>query len=320
MEAGRRPALGFVVRPELAPEDLAAVARRVEAGGFDELWLWEDCFWAGGIATTATALAATERIRVGLGIVPAPVRNAAFAAMEFAALERMHPGRVLPGIGHGVADWMRQIGAKPASQLGLLEETVTAVRALLAGERVTVDGRYVRLDGVRIDHPPAQAPPVATGVQRARSLALSGRVADGTILSEPSSIPYVRWAREQIAATRPHRLTVYTWCSLDDDGAAARAAVRPLVAERLLGGGPQVEQLGIAGEVEELVAEGGLERLTAAMPDAWIESVAAVGTAAECAARVRRLGEAGADAVVLVPVGADVDPEPIGRALVPLLR
>jgi 5,10-methylenetetrahydromethanopterin reductase len=320
MDADSRPALGFVVRPELAPEELVAVARRVEAAGFDELWLWEDCFWAGGIATTATALAATERIRVGLGIVPAPVRNVAFAAMELAALERMHPGRVLPGIGHGVADWMRQIGAKPASQLGLLEETVAAVRALLAGEEVTVDGRYVRLDRVRLDHPPAQAPPVATGVQRARSLALSGRVADGTILSEPSSIPYVTWAREQIAATRPHRLTVYTWCSLgNDDGAAARAVLRPLVAERLVNGGPQVEQLGIAGEVEALVTEGGLERLTAEMPDEWIESVAAVGTARECADWVRELGAAGADSVVLVPPAADVDPEPIGRALVPLL-
>jgi 5,10-methylenetetrahydromethanopterin reductase len=315
----RRPALGFVVRPELAPEQLAATARRVEAAGFDELWLWEDCFWAGGIATTATALAATERIRIGLGIVPAPVRNAAFLAMEVAALERMHPGRVLPGIGHGVAAWMRQIGAKPASQLGLLEELVVAIRALLAGEELTVDGRYVRLDRVRLDHPPAAAPPIATGVQRARSLALSGRVADGTILSEPSSVPYVTWAREQIAATRPHRLTVYTWCSLSDDGAAARAALRPLVAERLLDGGPHVEQLGIAGEVSALAADGGVQRLAAAMPDAWIESVAAVGTAEQCAARVRALSEAGADSVVLVPPDADVDPEPIGRALVPLL-
>jgi 5,10-methylenetetrahydromethanopterin reductase len=300
-----RPAIGFVVRPELAPEDLPALARRVEAGGFDELWLWEDCFWAGGIATTATALAATERIRVGLGIVPAPVRNAAFLAMEIAALERMHPGRLLPGIGHGVADWMRQIGAKPRSQLGLLEETVVAVRALLAGETVTVDGSYVRLDGVRLDHPPAAAPPIATGVRRQRSLALSGRVADGTILSEPSSIPYVRWALEQIAATRPHRLTVYTWYSPDI------ATLRPLVAERLLDGGPQVEQLGITGEVEALGP-----RLAEDMPDSWVESMAVVGGAD----RVRALWDAGADSVVLVPVTADVDPEPLGRAIERQLR
>jgi 5,10-methylenetetrahydromethanopterin reductase len=116
--------------------------------------------------------------------------------MEIAAPERMHPGQVLPGVGHGVAAWMRQIGAKPESQLSLLDETVAAIRSLLAGVEVTVDGRYVRLASVRLDHPPDEPPPVSVGVRRARLLALSGRVADGTILSELSSVPYLRWARE----------------------------------------------------------------------------------------------------------------------------
>jgi 5,10-methylenetetrahydromethanopterin reductase len=316
---GARPALGFVVRPEHPPEDLADLARAVEAAGFDELWLWEDCFYAGGVATTTAALAATSRIRVGLGIMPTPVRNAAFAAMEIAALARLYPGRVLPGFGHGVTDWMRQIGAKPDSQLGLMEELVTAIRALLVGEDVRVDGRYVRLDGVRLDHPPAELPPVYTGVRRARSLALSGRVADGTILSEPASVPYVEWAIEQIAATRPHRVTVYTWCSMHRDAAAARAALRPLLAERLLDGGPQVEQVGIADDVRALAAEGGVARLIEAMPDEWIDSLTVAGTPADCAAAIRALGGAGADAVVLVPPGPHVDPAGLARELLPLL-
>jgi 5,10-methylenetetrahydromethanopterin reductase len=226
----------------------------------------------------------------------------------------------MPGLGHGVTGWMRQIGAKPDSQLGLLEEIVVAIRSLLAGEEVSVRGRYVHLDGVRLDHPPGEAPPVSTGVRRARSLALSGRAADGTILSELSSVPYVEWALEQIAATRPHRLTVYTWCSLDRDVAAARAALRPVVAERLLSGGPQVEQLGIAADVEALNAEGGLERLTEAMPDEWIDSMAAAGTPERCAAQIRALGDAGAHAVVLVPLAPEAGPEAFAAELLPALE
>jgi 5,10-methylenetetrahydromethanopterin reductase len=292
----------------------------VEAAGFDELWLWEDCFFAGGIAATATALAATSRIRVGLGIFPAPARNAAFAAMEIAALARVYPGRVLPGIGHGVGDWMRQVGAKPESELALLEEIVVAIRALLTGEEVRMEGRYVRLRGVRLDHPPAEVPPVYTGVRRARSLALSGRVADGTILSEPSAVPYVEWAREQIAATRPHRIVVYAVCSMDDDdGSAARASLRPVLAEMLLRGGPQVDRLGIASEVAALAEQGGVERLSDAMPEEWIDSTAVAGTPEECAAAIRALGDAGADSVVLVPPPAGADPQALGRALLPLL-
>jgi 5,10-methylenetetrahydromethanopterin reductase len=275
------PALGFVVRPELAPERLPALAREVEAAGFEELWLWEDCFLGGGIASAGAALAATERIAVGLGILPAPVRNAAFAAMEIAALARIYPGRILPGFGHGPADWMGQVGAKPKSQLTLLEETVTAVKALLSGEEVDVDGRYVRLDRVRLDHPPEVVPPVYTGVRRERSLALSGRVADGTILAELASVPYIEWARAQIAATRPHRLTVYALWGRD------RAEVQPAIEERIGHGGPAAERLDM-------------------------ETAAVLGPA-----QVRALADAGADAVVLVPAVPEHADVPRAEELLP---
>jgi 5,10-methylenetetrahydromethanopterin reductase len=296
------PALGFVVRPEHPPEQLAERARAVEEAGFDELWLWEDCFLAGGIASVATALAGTSRVKVGLGIMPAPVRNPAFVAMEIAALARMHPGRVLPGFGHGVPDWMRQIGAKPDSILALLEETISAVRALLAGEEVIADGRYVHLDGVKLDHPPDVVPPVFTGVWRAKSLAVSGRVADGTILAEPSPLPYIDWARAQIAATRPHRLTVFALCAMDDDPSAARNALRPIVEERVAEGGPQYEGLDATG-------------------DELIDQLAALGPPERCAATIRGFAEAGADSVVLVaPPDRDVDLAALGRELLPLVQ
>jgi len=231
--------LGVVMRPELAPESLAEHARRAEAAGFRELWLWEDCFRAGGIAAAATALAATARIAVGLGIMPAPVRNAAFAAMEIAALARLHPGRFHAGFGHGSDEWMRQVGAKPTSQLSLLEETVAAVRDLLSGKTVTVEGRYVRLREVALDHPPGSPPLVSVGVRGPKSLELAGRVADGTVLDALSSPAYVSWARERIQAglsaagrTGGHRLTVYAWYVAD---AAAEAAVRR-AAEATRGG------------------------------------------------------------------------------------
>jgi 5,10-methylenetetrahydromethanopterin reductase len=304
-------AIGYVIRPEHPPEDLPELARRVEAAGFDELWLWEDCFWAGGIATVGAALAATSTLRVGLGITPARMRNPATLAMEIAALERLYPGRVLPGIGHGVAGWMRQIGAMPASQLALIEEVIAAIRALLAGEELTVQGRYVKLDRVKLEQPPAQAPPVSAGVRRPKSLAISGRVADGTILAEPAPVEYVRWAREHIAATRPHRLTVYAWYAMNGDGAAARESVREIAAEHFRRGGPHIDALGVS------VADGEPIR------DEWIDRLGVVvGTPEGCAAGIRALAAAGADAIPLCgphakPPAEDI--ERLGRELLPLL-
>ncbi|NKY41325.1 LLM class flavin-dependent oxidoreductase, partial [Cellulomonas septica] len=158
----------------LLPRDLPVgrvreFARRAEELGFDEIWVVEDCFFRGGVAQAAAVLAWTERIRVGVGILPAAVRDAAFTAMEAATLAELFPGRVDVGIGHGMPAWMRQVGAWPASPLTMLEEHLRAVRAIVHGERVDADGRYVHLDGVQLESPPAQPPRILAGVRGPRS-------------------------------------------------------------------------------------------------------------------------------------------------------
>ncbi len=221
--------IGAVFPPSLPPERLRSVARAADAAGLDELWLWEDCFREGGIATLAAALAWTERIRVGIGVLPVPLRNVALAAMEISSLHRMFPGRPIVGIGHGVQDWMAQVGAKPTSPITLFREYATTLRALLAGERVAVDGRYVHLADVALDWPPpsAPAPPAihaaATGP---RSLRLAGEVADGTILTGGSTPADVRRAVElaaegRVAAGRSdaHLITVYLPVAIGPNGA-----------------------------------------------------------------------------------------------------
>ena len=190
--------IGLSVPPQLPPAGIPAYARRAESVGFDELWLAEDCFFAGGIAAVSAALSSTHRLVVGVGIMPAVARNAAFTAMEIATVAELYPARLIIGLGHGMAGWMRQIGAYPRSPLTALAEHIQAIRALLAGESVSIAGDYVRLDGVRLDHPPANAPPVLAGVRGPRSLELSGRIADGTILAWPLTGPYIAQAREAI--------------------------------------------------------------------------------------------------------------------------
>ena len=324
-------ALGIMYRCQYPPETLRRFAQLVESTGFDELWIIEDCFWGGALVSTTAALAATERIAVGIGILPAVVRNPAFMAMDLATLARLFPGRSLPGLGHGVAAWMEQIGALPKSQLAALEEATLAVRALLRGERYSVAGRELRLDGVQLDLPPHAVPPISLGVSGPKSLALSGRAADGTILGEGKSPGYVAWAREQIARgaagagrAEPHRLTVYAWCSVGADGDAARAKLRPAIAAALAGGTESVSLnvLGIRDEVRALAARG-TEVLSAEMPDAWIDQLAVCGTPEQGAAMIEHYYARGAASVVLVPF-ADDDPleqvQSIGEQLLPLLR
>jgi alkanesulfonate monooxygenase SsuD/methylene tetrahydromethanopterin reductase-like flavin-dependent oxidoreductase (luciferase family) len=272
--------LGAIFRPQLPPENLRSIARLADETGLEELWLWEDCFREGGVSAVAAALAWTERVRVGIGLLPVPLRNVAVTAMEAATLERMFPGRAVLAVGHGVQDWMGQVGARVESPVTLLREHLLALRALLRGERLTTEGRYVRLDDVALDWPPARPVPVLAGVTGPRSLRLSGEAADGTLLTASNPPDGVRRARHLIdegrksaGRTDPHPVVVYLLAATGAD--AADRLRKELTDEGLA----DVLDLGVAGD------------------------------AAAVAEAVQRLAEAGADTVVLQPTADEPDPE-----------
>lgn len=272
------PRVGVVFRPQLPPERLREFVTSADAAGLDDVWMWEDCFLEGGLASTAAALAWTGSVRIGLGLMPVPLRNPALAAMEIATLARLFPGRFVPAAGHGVLPWMDQVGAGARSPMTLLREWVTAARSLLAGQTVTVSGEYVRLNRVALDWPPAPAPPLLVGARGPKTLALAGEVADGLVLDAGISPARVSRAVATAAAARPRE--------------AAAARPQEVVVYLLCGAGP-ADWARIEAELTES-AELRSDR-------------AAVGSAAEIAHVIRRFADAGATTVVLQPTANDQD-------------
>jgi alkanesulfonate monooxygenase SsuD/methylene tetrahydromethanopterin reductase-like flavin-dependent oxidoreductase (luciferase family) len=188
------PTLAAIFPPTQPPERLGAVAQAADAAGLAQLWLWEDCFKESGIATATAILATTSRVTVGIGLLPVPLRNVALTAMEVATLARLFPGRLTVGVGHGVLDWMSQVGARVESPMTLLSEYTAALYPLLHGQRVTTHGRYVHLDDVALDWPPAVVPPLLVGGIRPRTVSLAGELADGVIIPGGHSPEDVRVA------------------------------------------------------------------------------------------------------------------------------
>lgn len=295
----------------LLPRDIEAgllipYAQRAEELGFTELWVVEDCFFRGGIAQAGVVLASTRSIRVGIGILPAALRNAATAALEVGTLAELYPGRLEVGIGHGMPGWMKQVDAWPASPLTLLEEYVTAVRAVLSGEDTSSTGRYVGLHHVQLEAR-IEVPPLLAGVRGPKSLALSGRVADGTILAEPVTPEYLQAARAQIAAEGPHRMVGYNVAAVDDDPTVARDTVRP--ALEWIGEpdwAPHITPLPFAAELAAL-RDNATDRadFVRRLPDDWVDQLAVTGTPAQARGRLDVLFAAGADSIVLIPAGPD---------------
>lgn len=247
-----RTRLGVIYRPDFHPDGLRGVATAAEAAGVDELWFWEDCFQQGGIAQVAVALASTERLSVGVGLIPAPLRNVAAAAMEFATLDAMFPGRTQIAVGHGVQSWMRQAGAAVASPLTLLREYVTALRELLAGSEVTAEGRYVQLSGVRLEFPPPRPIPILIGGTGPKTLRLAGEIADGVLVDSRYTTHTVHEALGHVVAgradadARPFSTALFLACVPGDDAArqlSAEAARQEVPTGGVFGVGGTVEQI-----------------------------------------------------------------------------
>jgi 5,10-methylenetetrahydromethanopterin reductase len=290
------PRLGLAFVPTLAPERLPAVARAVEESGLDDLWVWEDCFKESGVASAAVALSVTSRIRIGIGLLPVPLRTVSITAMEIATLDRIFPGRLVTGVGHGVQSWMAQVGGRVDSPMTLLREHFTALRRLLAGEKVSVQGRYVQLDEVQLDWPPPQPPRLMSGGQGPKTLELSAERGDGSLLG-----------------------------AFDEDGVRRACEVVKAARSRMGAGGSAAHEI-VAGQIAATGA-GAQERVDAEIPKWGGQPGPGAGVAGDAeaiAGMVRRLAGFGVTTVTIQPTDDEPDLEGfiefLGRKVRPLVR
>ncbi len=298
-------AIGMCFDRTFPPSAVTGFARRLEEGGVDEMWFIEDCFFTTAPPLAAAALSVTERLTVGLGILPAVARTAPITAMEIATLAGMGPGRVVGGIGHGIQSWMEQMGVRPASPVTALEEVIVAVKQLLAGETVSVQGRYVVLDNVTLDQPPSPVPPVAAGVRGPRSLASAGRAADGVLLDAPCSPDYVRWAREQCNADDEFQIRCFGVMCLAATREEAYRDIAPFLSELLGGDHPTLTKLSFYSELVDLNAAKGADGLVG-MPADWWQRIGAIGTLDDAHAYIEAMEAEGVMSISMFPA-PDVD-------------
>jgi alkanesulfonate monooxygenase SsuD/methylene tetrahydromethanopterin reductase-like flavin-dependent oxidoreductase (luciferase family) len=197
-----------------------ADAAGVEAIGVAEGWTHD------ALVLLAEVAQRTDRIRIGTSVLSVWGRTPATLAMGAAGLQRCSSGRFVLGLGagspplaegfHGIA-WERPVDR--------LRATVTAVRALLAGDRLPspADGaRPLRL-GVLPDEPV----PVALAALSPASVRLAGELADAwtPFLWARSRLPQGRALVHEGAARgdrRPTQVQPGVPVALAADAAAAR--------------------------------------------------------------------------------------------------
>jgi probable F420-dependent oxidoreductase len=217
-----------------------------------------------------------------------------------------------------VAGWHDREWAHAAPRM---RETVECLRQILAGERSSCDGRYVRTHGFRLRRPlpGARISVAAFGPAMTR---VAARHADEVVLNlvSPEHVSAVRAtvdAEAAAAGRTPPALAVWVPVALEP-GVQARTQLASQLAIYLgaPGYGEMFSRLGFGELVRR--ARGGARRseLARAVPFELLEQVCALGSGDEVVARVRAYHDAGADAVGVAPATAE---DPGGRAVLDAL-
>jgi alkanesulfonate monooxygenase SsuD/methylene tetrahydromethanopterin reductase-like flavin-dependent oxidoreductase (luciferase family) len=126
-------------------------------------------------------------------------------AMAAATLDELAPGRVVLCLGTGAPRDLADAGLEPRRPLRALRESLELTRLLLAGETVHYDGEVFRAHGHALASG-RRAVPIFLAASGPQTLALAGAAADGVLLSNASSVEFVRWPStrwKQGQGTRP---------------------------------------------------------------------------------------------------------------------
>ena len=299
--------IGILLPSAVPARDTLEIAKLADQAGISEVWIPEDFGCHGGIALAGAVLASTD-LRVGIGISAIGVRHVGLLAQEVASLRGMFGDRFTPGFGLGVKPHLAPLGIFPKAQLDSMRSHVEVLRGLLAGEVVTGDTGTSVVKSMQLKHPCAQPVPIHLAALGPKMLALSGEVADGTVGSICSGAEWVRWARQRIdegnVAVRPHRVTIYSLASMDDDSSKAIEAITEPLARTLgvlldAGLGSLIQRSG----VEDLESLNRARRDPAQMNRLVADELSAIfsitGDREAVVRRIREYRESGADCLVL---------------------
>ena len=261
---------------------------------------------------TAYALA-TERIRVGSGVVPIYTRTPATMAQTAATIDELSGGRLNLGLGVShrpvVEGWHGQTIDRPVAEM---REYVAIVRAILRGEDPPQGGKWrTAFHLVGLDPPPDL--PIYVAALSPAMLRLAGEVADGVLLwlCNPNYIrdvvvPEVGTGRER-AGKGPDGFDVVPAvpAALTDDRDSAYAAMRRDLLPYF--GLPfyraMLERSGFQEDIAAFDGAGGdVEAMQAAISDRFLEVLTAAGDEQAVVGGIERYREAGATSPCVGPI------------------
>jgi 5,10-methylenetetrahydromethanopterin reductase len=305
---------------DLTLPEYIALAQAAEAAGFEQLWVSNDLFLRSDLVILPAIALATQRIQIGTGILNPYTINPAELAMFAATMDELSGNRFNLGLAAGAGDFLKWVGIEQTTPLAATRETILAARQLLAGEQVTLAGKFLRWTGeayLRFKAP--RITPIYVGAMGPKMLTLAGELADGVLplLFPPehyfSVKPYIDHGiaiRHSPLATLDFAACI--WVSLAADRTAARRTLAQKIAYYGHALGPLIyERLGVTREdflpIEQAMMVERDEEKAIKLVDERMLRIGVVGQPADVIERLEPLVAAGAQHLSFgPPLGPDV--------------
>jgi len=311
-------------------------ARLAESAGFDQFWVSNDLFLRSApVILTGVALATTS-IEIGTCILNPFTINTAEITMLAATLDEISGGRFNLGLSSGADDFLRWVGIQAKQPRTAVIESVSAINALLSGDRVPYEGQFLQwTEEAYLRFSPARRVPIYLGAMSPRMLTEIGRIADGglPLLFPPehyrNALPYIQEGASSAGRDLSEiDVAACVWCSISDDKAAADDALKEKIAYYGHALSPTIlEQLGLTRDdfmaIERaVIMEQDMEKAKALITEPMMR-IGIAGTGKDLIARLETLIDMGVNHISLgPPLGPDIGEaiQTIGRDVIPYFK
>jgi probable F420-dependent oxidoreductase len=300
------PGLGTFISVGKSLDQAVERVKQAEQLGYDSTYVTHIA-GRDSLAVLMAYAAATERIKLGTGVLPIYSRTPVATAQTAATIDEFSGGRMVLGLGVShevtVTNWY---GAALDRPLKAMREYVGIVRAAFRGEDPP-EGEIFKSRFRFMGYEPRPDLPIYVAALSPKMLRLAGEISDGAMLwlCNPNYIrdvvvPEVRAGRERAGKTLDgFDIVAAVPSAVTDDRASAFATMRNdlLTYWSLPFYRAMIERSGFGEDIaafDAAMATGDVEKAKGAISDRFLEDLTAIGSADDVRAGVERYAAAGA--------------------------
>jgi probable F420-dependent oxidoreductase len=297
------------------------IALQARDNGFGAIWLGEMATFDAFALATAVGLHAPG-LALKIGPLAVGVRSPVALALGLSSVATLTGAHVDLALGASSPEIVSGWHDRPWTAVApRARETVAAVRAILAGERVDYRGRYVHTHGFRLRAPQREAK-VSLAAFGPSMTRVAAATADAIVLNlvTPERVAQARTIVDSQAGNRDRPAEIAVWATVAlDPGPATLAQMAAQIAVYLRppGYGEMFSELGFGSLVDRARAGAKRAELAQEITFELLSQVCAVGSEAQIKARLASYRAAGATCIGIAPATAE---DRAGRRVLAALR